>query len=270
MKYQLTFLGTGTSHGVPALGCDCPTCKSADPRDNRLRSSVCIRSANTTLLIDCGPDLRTQLLREDIRKVDALLLTHPHGDHLLGLDDLQMLTQISREELPFYAAAAHIKAIDTNFPYIRELKHDAYSTDINLNGLRWSVPQLDFRPWEKQKTPVKIGDFLVTPIPMMHGRAACTGYRINDLAYLTDCSHLPNEAYQLLKGVDTVVIDGLRWHPHPTHFNFQQACDEIDKINPRIGYLTHLTHDILHERDEKMLPRGIYLPYDGLTITLGK
>ncbi len=253
-----TFMGTGTSRGVPLLCCDCEVCHSQDPRDTRTRSSGLVTCGNTRILIDCGPELRLQLLREHVTSLDAVCLTHPHCDHLDGLDDLQGLTVYSRRELPFYGSPEVLKTVRERFGYVDQLKL------LPDGSPRWSVPQLDYRP---VTAPFKVNGITVTPLPIFHGRAATYGYRIGSLAYICDCSRIPEETYPLLEGVTDVVLDALRWKPHPTHFNILQAEDAFRRIGARRAWLTHLTHDILYERDQKLLSPGCTLAYDGLSFS---
>ncbi|MCQ2396140.1 MAG: MBL fold metallo-hydrolase [Lentisphaeria bacterium] len=255
-KGTFTFMGSGTSRGVPMLCCDCEVCRSTDPRNKHTRSSGLVTIGKTRILIDCGPDLRAQLLRENVTRLDAVLLTHPHCDHLDGLDDLQGLTVHSREELPFYSSPANLKVVHQRFGYVDELK-------IAPNGtLRWSIPQLDYR---EVTEPFDINGITVIPLPLFHGRAPTYGYRIGSFAYVCDCSRIPDETYALLDGVTDVVLDALRWKEHPTHFNIIQAEREFKKIGAKRGWLTHLTHDILYERDQHNVAEGCTLAYDGLS-----
>ncbi len=256
MKATFTFMGSGTSRGVPMLCCDCEVCTSKDPRNNHTRSSGLITVGDTKILIDCGPDLRNQLIREHITRLDAVCLTHPHCDHLDGLDDLQGLTVYSREELPFYSSPTNLAVVHQRFGYVDQLK---YTPD---GALRWSVPQLDYH---EVTEPFQVNGITVTPLPLFHGRAATYGYRVGSLAYVCDCSRIPEETYPMLEGVTDVVLDALRWKEHPTHFNILQAEDEFKKIGAKRAWLTHLTHDILYERDQQCVAPGCTLAYDGLS-----
>ena len=267
MDVSLTFLGTGTSRGIPMLGCTCEACTSKDTRDNRTRSAAVVRCGNTTFLIDCGPDIRFQLLRENICNVDAVLLTHFHGDHLHGIDDLQMLTYISKKELPFWASARALQEVQTNFPYLFMDKCKFKTLPNGEMQRNWHVPQLDFHTWNDDFAAETIEGVSVQPVPLWHGSLMAIGYRIGNLAYLTDCSDIPEESFDFLHDLDVLVIDGLRPDkPHPTHFCFQQAIEVIQRICPRVAYLTHLCHDVLHERNQKLLPANVFLPFDGLTV----
>ncbi len=253
-----TFMGSGTSRGVPMLCCDCPVCRSQDPRDRHTRSSGLITAGNTRLLIDCGPDLREQLLREHVTSLDAVCLTHPHCDHLDGLDDLQGLTVFSRQELPFYSSPENLAVVHQRFGYVDQLKTQPDGSP------RWSIPQLSYRP---VTAPFSVGPLTVIPLPLFHGRAATYGYRVGRLAYLCDCSRIPEETFPLLEGVTDVVLDALRWKGHPTHFNILQAEDAFRRIGAQRAWLTHLTHDILYERDQHLVAPGCTLAYDGLSFS---
>mgnify|MGYP004472485845 FL=1 len=255
-KALFTFMGSGTSRGVPTLCCDCEVCQSNDPRDRHTRSSGLVTVGETRILIDCGPDLREQLLREHVTGLDAVCLTHPHCDHLDGLDDLQGLTVFSRQELPFYSSEENLRVVHERFGYVDQLKY------LSDGSPRWSVPQLSYRAVTE---PFDVNGVRVVPLKLFHGKAATYGYRIGSLAYICDCSRIPDETYAQLEGVTDVVLDALRWKAHPTHFNIFQAEDEFHRIGARHAWLTHLTHDILYERDSKLVAPGCTLAYDGLT-----
>lgn len=256
MEARFTFLGSGTSRGVPMMCCDCEVCRSEDPRDRHDRSCGLISAADgTQILIDCGPDLRQASLRERLSRVDAVLLTHSHADHTDGIDDLQGFTQLSRRPLPVYAQPATMSIVRERYRYIDVLK---YNDD---GSLRWSVPQLDYR---EVTAPFVIGGITVTPLPLRHGKARTLGYRIGALAYVCDCSGIPEETYPLLEGVTDLVIDALRWRPHPTHFCISEAETAVRRIGAHRAWFTHLNHDVLYARDQPRMQPGNTLAYDGL------
>ena len=257
MKARFTFMGSGTSRGVPMMGCHCETCASADPCDRHLRSSGYIEAEDgTAILIDCGPDLREESLREGISRLDAVLLTHTHADHLDGLDDLQGFTQCMRCSLPFYASPEMLRVVHQRFGYVDKLRRRPDGS------IRWTVPQLDFR---EVTAPFAIGGHAVTPLPIWHGGQLITGYRIGSMAYVCDCSGIPEGTYPLLEGLSDLVIDALRWRPHDTHFCISQAEEQIARIRPARAWLTHLTHDVLYSRDQPKMKPGNTLAYDGLS-----
>jgi phosphoribosyl 1,2-cyclic phosphate phosphodiesterase len=250
----LTFLclGSGTSHGVPMIGCRCAVCRSADPRNQRTRCSGLVRVGDVALLIDTSTDLRAQALRHGLEHLDAVLYTHAHADHLHGIDDLRSFTLRQRAPLPCYGDAATIRLIRERYQYI--------FADPELR-LRWSIPRLDLR---ELSGPVDIAGVPVIPVPLLHGRLPVLGFRIGRFAYLTDCSEIPPASWELLRDLHTLVLDGLRPRPHETHFSISQAVDVVARLAPTQAYLTHLTHDVDHGPVEAQLPAGVRLAYDGL------
>lgn len=255
MSLRFTFLGSGTSYGVPMIGCNCPVCHSTDPRDCRLRSAGLLQSASTTLLFDIGPDLRQQALRARFNHIDAVFLTHTHADHLHGIDDLRGFTRISRQSLTLYAREQDIDYIRKTFPYI--FADEKFS-------LGWGIPRLDLR--SICGSAVEVGDLTVQPVPLRHGHGYALGYRVGSLAYLTDCSEVPEQSQEFLRDLEVLVIDGLRDCPHPTHFCFEQAIEAASEIGAARTYLTHLSHDVSHAAAAKSLPANVFLAYDGLVL----
>lgn len=250
---KLTFLGTGTSTGVPEIGCKCEVCTSTDPRDSRLRSSALLQSGDTTVLIDCGPDFRQQMLVADVKKIDALLLTHKHYDHLVGIDDLRPYTR--DRELPIYADRETEMQIRSFFPYcFGRVKYPG-------------VANVTVRPVD-HKTPFTVGGIEVQPLRVFHGMFPITAYRFGKLAYITDMSYIEPGELEKLVGVEVLVINALRFSkPHKTHQTVLEALAVIDYLKPRETYFTHLMHHIgLHAKIEKCLPNGVHLAYDGLEI----
>lgn len=250
---KLTFLGTGTSTGVPEIGCKCEVCTSSDPRDSRLRTSALVEDGDTTLLIDCGPDFRVQMLRADVKKIDALLMTHKHYDHLVGIDDLRPYTR--DKELPIYSDRETEIQIRSFFPYcFGRVKYPGVP-NIRLNTIDYN-------------SSFKINNIEVTPIRVFHGMFPITAYRLGKLAYITDMSYIEPGELEKLKGVDVLVINALRFSkPHKTHQTVLEALPIIDYIKPKAAYFTHMMHHIgLHAKIEKCLPSNVHLAYDGLVI----
>lgn len=257
MDFTLTLLGTGTSHGVPMIGCDCPVCRSTDPRDRRLRSAAWGHTNDTSILIDIGPDLREQAIRQRIMSVDAVFLTHTHADHLHGIDDLRGFTRLRRRALPLYARKHDCDFIRSHFDYI-------FTDDEFKHG--WLIPRIELHELDCL-TPIRVGALSIQPVPLIHGHSHAMGYRIGNVAYLTDCSAIPESSYPLLQGLDAMVIDGLRWQPHGTHLCFEQAIAAAERLQVPKTYLTHLTHDIAYAENQAKLPPGVFLAYDGMNIT---
>ena len=251
---KLTFLGTGTSVGVPAIACECAVCRSSDARDRRLRSSVMIEEAGRRILIDTSVDLRQQALREKIDRLDAVLYTHPHADHMLGLDELRIFNFRQRQAIPAYGSRATLAGIQRTFWYVFEKTQEG-----------GGKPQVDLTPLDG---PAEVAGFPVVPFPITHGGMTITGYRIGDFAYITDASAVPDETYPMLKGLDLLVINALRHKPHPTHLHLEASLGEIDRISPARALLTHISHDLGHEETEASLPSGIRMAYDGMTLEL--
>ncbi len=260
---KLTFLGTGTSTGVPQMRCSCETCRSTDPRDKRLRASVLIETQPGApgILIDCGPDFREQMLRQDCPDLAAALLTHTHYDHVGGMDDLRPYSYGAPDNrFPVYCRADVAKDLRNRIPY-------CFAEHPYLG-----VPQFDLRIIEPMKAftvkpSERFGPVEIVPLPIMHGRLEIVGYRIGPVAYITDASFVPQVTLDALKGVDTLVINALRHAGHPSHLNLNQALDVIKVSRPRQAYLTHMSHQMgPHAQAEKLLPPGTAFAYDGLTV----
>jgi phosphoribosyl 1,2-cyclic phosphate phosphodiesterase len=253
---RVLFLGTGTSHGVPMIGCDCDVCRSPDPRDKRFRTSIYVSLADDTrVLVDTPPDLRTQALAHDIRRVDAILLTHAHADHVMGLDETRRFNHLSGKSVPVYGSVATLDVIRRTFEY-------AFDPRANRGG---GVPALDLFPVEG---PFRIGADDVRPVPIQHGNWQIYGYRIGRFAYLTDCSAIPDASWSLLDDLDVVVLDALRHRPHPTHFTLDQAIAAGRRIGARQTYFTHMAHELGHAATSAGLPAGMALAYDGLDVEI--
>lgn len=251
---DITILGSGTSTGVPVIGCRCAVCRSENPRNNRTRSSILLHSQEHNILIDTATDLRQQALRHGLRTLDAVLYTHAHADHINGIDDLRSFNLPHRQVIPVYGAAQTLQHIGHLFDYI-----------FNPSKQSGFVPLLKLCPVE---SPFRLFDLEITPIPLIHGDLTVYGYRCGPLAYLTDCSAIPARSFPLLKGLDLLILDGLRFKSHPTHFNIQQAIEAAQQVRARRTLLTHLTHDVEHVRDSRNLPADVEFAYDGQQITL--
>lgn len=252
-RLRLTVLGSGTSVGVPTIGCHCKVCQSTDPRDRRLRPSVCVRWDGHVVVIDTGPDFRQQALTHSLERLDAVLYTHPHADHVLGLDDLRPFNYNQREPIPIHASAFTMDVIRHIFSYIF---HDGPSQS--------SRPKIEPRVFDGGPIDVCGVEFL--PVRVNHGQGECHGFRFGRGAYLTDHSEIPEESYELLQGLDVLFLDALRYKPHPTHSTVEQSLKTVERLKPRMAYFTHLSHDLGHERAESMLPENVRLAYDGLEI----
>ncbi len=250
---RITFLGTGTSHGVPMIACDCATCRSTDPRDNRLRPSIYVETPDAKVLVDDGPDLRAQALRHDIRRVDAILFTHGHADHIMGIDEVRRFNYMMKRPMPCYGDAQTISDIRKTFHYV-------FDPAAPKGG---GVPSLELLRLEGR---LRIADLDVQPVPLWHGERPILGFRFDRVAYLTDCNRLADEAWPLLTGLDVVVIDALREQPHPTHFSLSEAVETARRIGARQTFFTHMCHHLGHEATCARLPPGMSLAYDGLVL----
>ena len=252
MKATLTVLGSGTSMGVPTLGCDCVVCHSPDPHDRRSRPSVLVEFGGNVVLIDTTPDFREQALRENISKIDAVLYTHAHADHVLGLDDLRPLSFHRPNKIPLYAAPEHSAVIYTMFRYA----FDAVYKHGNL-------PQVELKPLEN---PLDLFGARFEPISVLHGDAEVWGFRFGTAAYLTDFSEIPESSMQKLVGLDILFLDALRHKPHPTHSTIENSLRIAGRLQAKSTYFTHICHDLAHAETNRMLPPGVQLAHDGLKL----
>ncbi len=251
---KLTFLGTGTSHGVPVIGCTCPVCHSTDPRDKRTRCSAILEHNGVRMLIDTPPELRLQAVREGISSVDAVLFTHGHADHLFGLDDTRRFNDAIQGALPIYANSETIYTIKQAFGYVfRSTQWGGGKPVLELNEVTD-----DF----------EISGIQITPIPVLHGNVDVLGYRVGDLAYITDCSVIPHSSMQMLYDLDTLVIGVIRHEPHSTHFCVSEALTLIEMLKPKQAYFTHISHRLEHEATDDIMPPNVKLAYDGLTLEI--
>ena len=251
---KLTFLGTGTSTGVPSIGCECETCISDDPRDKRLRVSVLIEHAGQSVLVDTSSDFRQQALRAGLKHLDATLITHCHADHIFGLDDIRPLN-FRHGALGLYANERAWVDIKRIFKYIFEPSHFG-------GGLPQVIPHIVVPGASFCLGP----ELRITPLEVIHGRLPVMAYRFNDFAYATDLSEIPDATMEALRGLDVLALDCLRFTPHPTHLWLDKALEFIERIKPNRAYLTHIAHDVKHGRDSSRLPPGVEWAYDGLVV----
>lgn len=252
---KITLLGTGTSQGIPVIGCTHAVCLSKDPKDKRLRSSVLIEWDNYAYVIDCGPDFRQQMLKENVTNINGILFTHYHADHTAGLDDIRPFSYKNGNVL-FYAKYDVIENLKERFGYI-------FATKNKYIG----APTVVFK--EIENKPFQLQNLKVIPIEVLHGELKIFGYRFNDFAYITDAKIIANKELEKLKDLEVIVINTLRIEQHPTHFNLQESLDFIKEIKPKKAYLTHISHKLgFHADISKMLPEGVFLGYDGLSIEI--
>jgi len=255
-RLRVTFLGTGTSVGIPVITCDCDVCTSDDPRNQRLRASVMLEwegpEGPAHILVDTATDFRQQALRSGIDRVDAVLYTHGHADHLLGLDELRIFNFVHRKAMPLYADAATVAVVRHIF---------CYAFDPRAIG----VPQLDLHTLGDRVTLFGVR---VEAIPLGHGRGTTQAFRVGNFAYATDCNKIPDEAATRLQGLDVLVLDSLRRKPHRSHFGLQQALAEVERLQPKTTYLTHLSHDLEHAALEAELPSNVRVAYDQMELDL--
>lgn len=254
---EFIVLGSGTSTGVPSVACECATCMSKDPRDKRLRTSLLVRSPTTTLVIDTSMDFRRQMLRNRVLDLHGVVFTHHHFDHIGGFDDVRPYNFRSEAPMPIYALQETLNVLKSTFPYAFGL--------VDSSGT--SVPSIAERVIDSD--PFVVGDIELLPIPMGHGQAMrVNGYRIGGLAYCTDTNFIPPSSLELLRDLDTLIIDGLRWERHPTHFTVSEALNIINIVQPGSAFLTHIAHQLKHAETEARLPPQVRMAYDGLTFVL--
>jgi phosphoribosyl 1,2-cyclic phosphate phosphodiesterase len=257
---RLTFLGTGTSFGVPQIGCECAVCRSADPRDRRNRSAALVEAGGRTILIDTPPELRLQLLAAGIRRIDAVIYTHEHADHIMGIDDLRIFSVRQRAPLPVYGPPETLERLRTSFPYIFDDSMRPYEGT--------SKPTLELHAVEPGR-PLEVAGVELLPLAFRHGHLRVYGYRMGPLAYITDVKAIPEAERRELRNLDVLVLNALWWRPHPTHLSIEEAVGTAQALGARRTYLTHLTHETGHAGLAAALPEGILPAYDGLTVEVG-
>ena len=256
MQARVTILGSGTSHGVPMVGCECVVCRSTDPRDTRTRPSLYVQvEGGPSILVDTSTDLRQQALARGVRRVDAILYTHSHADHIMGLDDIRRFNALQGGAIPAYADARTCADLRQTFAYV-------FDPPRQKGG---GVPEVTLTTVEG---PFNVGPVGIQPVPLEHGSRPILGFRFGNFAYLTDCSRIPGESWPLIEGLDVLVLDALRHRPHPTHFTVAEALEVVDRVKPRQTYLTHICHDLPHAATNEALPSNVALAYDGLTVEI--
>ena len=252
----ITVLGSGTSVGVPTVGCRCEVCRSEDPRDKRLRPSILVSYGGRNVLIDTTPDFRQQALRARIDHIDAILFTHSHADHIMGLDDVRPFNFRQGGSIPIYGSTETIENIQRVFLYI-----------FDARFAESAVPRLAVNTF--QQDPIELFGVEFAPVRLCHGKGTVYGFRFGAAAYLTDHSDIPPESMEQLRGLDVLFLDALRHRPHPTHSTVERSLQSLEQLAPQRAYFTHICHDLPHARTEESLPPHVRLAYDGLEITAG-
>lgn len=249
---KITFLGTGTSQGIPVIGCGCEVCKSGDPRDERLRASIAVEDSGSTVIIDTSPDFRAQVLAADITRLDAVLYTHPHADHLHGLDDIRGFNHVQHHPIPCYGDRRTLEVIRESFRYIFEApNHGGGLPEISLSEVTG---------------PFVAAGIEFEPLEVFHGPVPILGYRFGAAAYITDASAIPEESMARLAGLDVLILNTLRLAPHPTHFSLDESVETARALAPRRTYFTHMCHRLKHAATDAALPELMHLAYDGLSV----
>ncbi|HTA46564.1 MAG TPA: MBL fold metallo-hydrolase [Bryobacteraceae bacterium] len=253
MNLKITVLGSGTSSGVPTIGCSCEVCHSTDPRDTRLRPSILVQHLNRNIIIDTTPDFRAQVLRAGVQRLDAIVYTHAHADHIFGLDDIRPFNYHQKGRIPIYVSRPAFAVIQRVFEYVFDQK------ERNTN-----VPKLDVNLIDQ--SPFDVLGLRFEPIPLRHGNDTIFGYRFENVAYLTDHSEIPQSSLERLYGLDVLFLDALRYRPHPTHSTIENSVKTAQLLRAKQTYFTHMCHDVGHAATQATLPSGIFLAWDGLQI----
>lgn len=253
---KIILVGSGTSQGIPIIGCKCETCLSDNPKDKRLRASVYVEINGVKILIDTSIDFRQQMLREGIIDLDAVLFTHHHVDHIMGMDDLRQINQRYKKYIDIYGNKLTLNEIKITFRYALDEELKRY----------WCVPLVNFNYIENKNFDIK--DIKIIPIEVYHGRIKIFGYRIGNFAYITDASKIPEKEMEKLENLDVLILNALRKSPHPTHFNLEQATEIAKQVKAKKTYFTHITHDLKHEEICSILPENVELGYDGLEMKI--
>jgi phosphoribosyl 1,2-cyclic phosphate phosphodiesterase len=261
---SVTFLGTGTSTGVPMIGCTCAVCTSSDPHNKRTRVSIVVSAANKNdgtpqnILVDTTPEMRLQLIREDLNRVEAVLMTHSHADHIFGLDDIRQINFRHNMVMPIYSSTETLEHLRRAFDYV-----------FRVTQAGGGKPQLDLKDLNPLESVTMPNGIDVLPLPIFHGTMPIYGYKFgSSLAYLTDVSEIPDETLPHLYGLDTLILGAIRYEPHPTHFNIAQALEVIEAVKPKRAFFTHISHYLDHETVNRELPSHVRLAYDGLKFTV--
>jgi len=253
---KITILGSGTSTGVPVIGCHCQVCVSNHPRNHRMRASIFVQDSGANLLVATSTDFRHQVLRHKIDRIDAVLYTHAHADHIHGIDDLRSFNVIQDNAIPIYADPTTQEKLKKYFDYI--------FCDCGNLGF---IPRLNLKPLQEK---MELFGVEVQSFPLLHGKSTTYGYRFGNAAYLTDVKTIPDDSYKKLKNLDLLILDALRYKPHPTHLSLSEALAEIEKIKPKRTVFTHITHDVDYEIASRELPKNVELAYDGMVIDLSE
>jgi phosphoribosyl 1,2-cyclic phosphate phosphodiesterase len=252
---KITFLGTGTSQGVPVIACQCRVCLSPNPRDKRLRSAILIENEGTTVVIDSGPDFRYQMLRADVRHIDGLVFTHEHKDHIAGMDDIRAFNYVNKSKVSVYATHRVQQALHREFPYVFD--------DFKYPG----VPEIEMNTITEEV--FSIGSIQIQPVEVLHYRLPVNGYRVGDFTYITDANHIPEKAYDQIRGSRILVLNALRREPHVSHFTLSEALEVVEKVNPEKAFFTHISHQLgTNDEVDAELPANVQCAWDGMVIEL--